>query len=322
MGDSMLLWKKQILATPGGSMHVVIEKNTIFSAEGNKVGFIKDDILCFSIPDNDPSIIYYDSIDGTHFSERSSEPFAMSTLDTKVYHHYLNEWRTSKQGNILIDVGGGDGRNALPWLADGQSHVVVVDPIFSSLKRFHDRVAKKNPEWLERLLLIQADARRLPLQSQCAERVQAIESLYYLNEDYELGLSECVRLLKREGTIMLSERDYENALLIRLFYNGGLNDLLEQSESRSTWDGTQGNLVRSRTFMHDEICDLIKAHGLVIESSRGIPLLPLILGYLRGNGKIESQSQQHLPQLETLLKNLGKNGLARRCHVIFARLEN
>jgi SAM-dependent methyltransferase len=322
MSDSSPVWAKQILAAPGGGTHLVFDKNNILSEYGEKIGFIKDGIFCFSVESDDPSIVYYDSIDGTHFSERSAEALAMSTLDTKVYHQHLNNWKVSEPGNLLVDVGGGDGRNALPWLTDCQSQVVVIDPIFSSLKRFRDRIAEKNPEWLERLLLIRADARALPLRSECADRVQAIESLYYLNEDYENGLSECVRILKKGASIMLSERDYENALLIRLFYNGGLKGLLQQSITRDAWDGTQGNLVRSRTFMHNELCDIVVAHGLKIISSHGIPLLPLILGYLRGHGKIESQSTQQLALLETLLKKLAENGLARRCHVILARLEN
>src|SRR5262249_59788012 len=96
---------------------------------------------------------------------------------------------------LILDVGGGDGRNAVPWLRWGFRRLVVVDPVRAALARLRARLAVDNPDWLDRVLLIEADARHLPLRERCAERVQAIEALAYLNEDYSSGLSEGIRLL-------------------------------------------------------------------------------------------------------------------------------
>jgi len=45
-------------------------------------------------------------------------------------------------------------------------------------------------------LLVEADARCLPVRIAAADLGLAIEILCYMNEDYALGLSECNRILK------------------------------------------------------------------------------------------------------------------------------
>jgi ubiquinone/menaquinone biosynthesis C-methylase UbiE len=286
---------------------------------------IEAGIAVFAVAAADPSIAFYQAVDGAHFHERSSVAFAMTTLDTVVYHGYLDEWRGRAPepdqpdlDQVVVDIGGGDGRNAWPWLRWGYRRVVVVDPVRAALGRFRDRVAQENPDWLDRLLLIQGDARRLPLRSGCAGRVQAIESLYYLNEDYEIGLAEAVRLLGAGGSLLLSERDYEATLLVRLLYFGGLAGLLDQADGRDAFDGDDRQMVRTRTFTADEIAATVERHGLRIRSQRGVSALSFLLGYLRNHGGLTASDQFRLADTHRLLHRLGRDGRFLRCHVVIA----
>jgi hypothetical protein len=53
----------------------------------------------------------------------------------------------------------------------------------------------------DRVLLIEADARQLPLRERCAERVQAIEALAYLNSFETAGLIEFALFCRGFGLV-------------------------------------------------------------------------------------------------------------------------
>ena len=162
---------------------------------------------------------------------------------------------------LVVDVGGGDGRNALPWLQWGFKRVVVIDSTAAALSRFRARVLAENREWLEHLVLIECDARTLPLADNTADRVLAIESLYYLNEDYERGLAQCHRVMRPQARLLLADRSYEGALLTRLLYYGGVGAMLETARSREMWDGEDEARVRTRFFSTKELHAFIAAQG-------------------------------------------------------------
>jgi ubiquinone/menaquinone biosynthesis C-methylase UbiE len=142
----------------------------------------------------------------------------------------------SCQAAVVVDVGGGDGRNAIHCLRRGSRRVVVIDVVADALVRFRRRLADQNPQWLDNVLLVEADARSLPLKTSCAHGVFAIESLAYLNEEYDAGLRECVRILTSSGRILISDRDYEGGLVLRLLYHG-VGGMLSSAHTRSLWDG-------------------------------------------------------------------------------------
>jgi len=71
------------------------------------------------LPGKDPSIEFYRAAGGARFHERSHVGYAMTALDTSVYHGYLSEFRPDDLNSLIVDVGGGDGRNAMPWLEWG-----------------------------------------------------------------------------------------------------------------------------------------------------------------------------------------------------------
>ena len=197
-------WAWDVLAAPGG--RPLQCESGIFQSAGRPIGRIDCGILRFELRNDDPSTEYYRAIGGAHFHERSTSRYAMSALDTPVYHHYIREFAPDSRDSTVVDVGGGDGRNALPWLKWGFKRVIVVDSAGAALARFRARVAAENRKWLDNILLIEGDAGAMPLASGLADRVMAIESLYYLNEGYEQGLRECHRVMRPQARLLLADR--------------------------------------------------------------------------------------------------------------------
>jgi SAM-dependent methyltransferase len=311
-------WAHEILVSPQTQVPLVEEQGRLMTSDGEVAATIVEGVACFPISMPDRSIEFYRGVGGAHFHERATMPYAMSALDTDVYHGYLAELRPDDLDAVILDVGGGDGRNALPWLRWGYRRVVVVDPARAALARLRARLASDHPDWLDHALLIEADARQLPLRDGCAERVQAIEALAYLNEDYSSGLIECIRLLADESRLLVADRDYESGLLIRLFYGGGIRGMLDQAASRNIWDGNGERLVRSRCFCADEFAAMMREHGLRILSNHGVSALSLILGYERAGGRLAPQDKAYLANVRALLAALGRTGSMRRSHVIVA----
>jgi ubiquinone/menaquinone biosynthesis C-methylase UbiE len=282
------------------------------------VGRWEQGIARFGVFGGDPSIGWYQAIGGTHFHERMSIPFTMSSLDAPVYHAYLENLKPESPESVIVDVGAGDGRNTAPWLEWGYHRVLATDAVVSSLARFRSRISEEHPEWVDRLLLVEADARCLPVRTVGADLVLAIEILCYMNEDYALGLSECSRILKRSGRLLVSERSWEGGLLTRLLY-GGVEAIVQMADNRDLWDGYGDQLVRSRTFTEEEFVATIELAGLTPLERKGLSVLPLIFGYVRQQDRLLPEHQQHLSKVRDLLRMLGEKGKMRRTHVIVAR---
>jgi catechol 2,3-dioxygenase-like lactoylglutathione lyase family enzyme len=311
-------WAHEILVSPHTQLPLAEEQGRLVAPDGEVAATIVEGIVSFPLSRPDRSIDFYRDIGGSRFHERATIPYAMSTLDTEVYHSYLAETRPADLEAVIVDVGGGDGRNAVPWLDWGFRRVVVVDPVHAALSRLRARIATDNPDWLDRLLLIEADARQLPLLERCARHVQAIEALAYLNEEYGHGLAACVRLMAEDARLLVADRDYEGGLLTRLFYGGGVRGMVEQAETRDIWDGNERRTVRSRAFTAEEFAAMMRGHGLRILSQRGISALSLVLGHERVGGRLAPEDETYLARVRTLLKELGRFGSMRRSHVIIA----
>jgi SAM-dependent methyltransferase len=317
-GGGVAAWAQSLLACPRCNLPLSCDSNQLTCSACGPVGDIEDGILWFAVPAEDASITWYKSRGGSHFFERSRVPYTMSTLDTPMYYEYLAGVRPKDTYAAVIDVGAGDGRNTMPWLDWGFQRVIATDAVFSSLARLRERLAADRPEWLERILFVQSDARRLPLAADSVETAFAIESLYYLNEDYDLGLAECGRILKRTGRLLIAERSWEGAVLTRLLY-GGVQAMLSLSDSRDMWDGPDGDAVRSRCFTEEELTAVLQRHGLKPVERKGLPLLSLVLGYLRAKGNLKRDDQKLLPQVHVLLQRLGESGHMRRTHVFVVK---
>jgi SAM-dependent methyltransferase len=311
-------WAVSILRDPRSGDAVRLERDRLVSTRGAEMGRVENGVLRIPVERPDEGIAFYRKIGGAHFHERAAVPFAMSALDTPLYHSHLDKICPASRDDVIVDIGGGDGRNAQPWLERGYRRVVVLDAVAEAFFRFRARIAEKHPEWLGRLLLVEADIRSLPLADHCAEAVLAIESLYYLNEDYEIGLKACARLLTDSGRMLLSERDYEAGLVMRLLHHG-LEGLLQSARTHSLWDGPPDALMRTRCFTEAELIDVIAACGLKAIAINGMPLLSLILGWMRGRNMLGEAEARRLPEVTRLLQELGQRGHLRRCHVVIAQ---
>ncbi len=314
------LWVKDVLATPGGEAAATIAGDRILSGSGEAIGYIDSGVLRFGVRSDDPSIHWYQKVGGANFHDRSKVGYAMTTLDTPVYAGYTKLIRPSRSGALVADIGGGDGRNAMPWLNETDARIVVVDPIFDGLFRFRQRLEAEHPQWLDRVLLIEGDARRIPLRSGAFDAVQSIEALAYLNEDYAAGLKDCRRIMGDAGHLLVSDRDYEGGLMLQLLYFDGVAGMLKQAGNRDIWDGSAGNMVRSRCFTREELVAMAEECGLHVLEQHGISSLSLILSYLRGAGKLGgAEDEPHLPDVHKLLARLGDNGRMMRSNTLVCR---
>jgi SAM-dependent methyltransferase len=310
-------WAIGLLRCPDTDAVLCRTGDRLLRQNGIEIGRIEGGILRLPISTADDNVRLYRQVGGSHFWERATLDYAMSALDTPVYHRHLKDVQPPSQDGVIVDVGGGDGRNALPWLEKGYRRVVVVDAVAEGLARFRARIADSHPEWLDRVLLIEADARRLPLRPGCAETVIAVESLYYLNDDYELGLRQCTALLGDRGRLLLSERDHEGGMLLQLLYHG-IGRMLEASGTRTVVDGPPDALMTSRCFTEQELIALLSANGLAVQSVRGTSIFSVVLGWMRNRRLIGDGDTVHLPAVQALLGTLGREGRMRRCHVIVA----
>ncbi|HXZ03113.1 MAG TPA: methyltransferase domain-containing protein [Stellaceae bacterium] len=311
------LWALEILRCPQTDQALTLRDNRLVRQDGSDVGLVESGIVRMPMTKEDDNIRIYKRLGGAHFWERAKIPYAMSALDTPIYHEYLREVRPPSVEAVIVDVGGGDGRNTRPWLEQGFQRVVVVDAVAEALARLRSRIKAEAPDWLERVLLLEADARSLPLATGCASTVLAIESLYYLNDDYERGLRECVRVLKRGGKMLLSERDYEGGLFLRLLYHG-IAPMLDSSHSHSIVDGEGDATMRTRCFTEAELVAMLSRNGLRVNSVRGTSLLAMVLGWMRHKELIATSDVAHLDETTALLRDLGREGRNRRCHVAVA----
>jgi hypothetical protein len=311
-------WAIDVLACPTCEVRLCTHDSIVRCQRCGMTGRLDEGILRFGVPSDDPSIAWYVNKGGSTIRERARVPFTMTSLDTPLYHHYLEGVRVDDPQGLIVDVGAGDGRNTDLWLDWGYQRVIALDATLSSLRRLRQRVEETFPETLERLLLVECDARRIPIRSGAASLVLAVEVLYYLNEEFSLGLAECARLLSSRGTLFLSERATEGGYLTRLLY-GGVQGMLDMHSSGDFYDGTQSNPVRSRCFSEGELRALAERAGLDVLETKGIPIMSLVLSYLRAEGKLTSDDERQLPAVIEFLRELGAHGTLRRTHVLVAK---
>ena len=105
-------WAFEILRCPTTGGRLRLDKDHLLRADDSEAGLVDGGIVRFPINSPDESIIFYKRVGGARFHERATEPFAMSSLDTPVYHAHLDELCPPDVDGPVVDVGGGDGRNA------------------------------------------------------------------------------------------------------------------------------------------------------------------------------------------------------------------
>jgi SAM-dependent methyltransferase len=311
-------WAESVLTVPGTSAPLCRHRDQLLGPCGETVARVEDGIVRSTIPLDDPSITYYSALGGARFFERSTVAYAMTTLDTPIYHGHLRDFAPKERDAVIVDVGGGDGRNVVTWLEWGFRRVVLVDPVFAALARLRDRLSAANPNWLESVLLVEADARRLPLRRDCADRVFAIESLSYLDGDFEVGVGECKRVLARAGRLLIADRDYEGGLLTMLLYFGGVEGMLQLSMGRTLIDGMGDRRVRTRCFTRNELIAAIEQSRLKVIQVSGVSGFSMVLSYLRSIDRLGDNAEARVQDIHMLLDRLARTGTFMRSHVVIA----
>jgi SAM-dependent methyltransferase len=315
---SLPRWTAEILACPRCHVPLAHSGGVLACVNCGEVGRCRGGIARFGIDRRNPSIAWYEANGGTNFHERTRIPYTMSSLDTPIYHDCLRSIAPQDSNSLVVDLGSGDGRMVEPWLARGYQRVVAVEAISVSLERFRRRLQEEHPEWLDRVLCIQSDIRRVPLCTGSATRLIAIESLCYLNEDYSLGLRECHRLLPGDGRLVVAERCWEGALVISLLY-GGIPALCALAAGRAIYDGDGSCPVRSRTFTEEEFRTELECAGFQVQTVEGVPVLSVLLGYLRSEGKLSPADSAYLPEVRQCLTTLARRRSLPKAYVVVAQ---
>jgi SAM-dependent methyltransferase len=280
-------------------------------------GVVDGGVMIFDFEPHE-GVTWYEGKGGTFFLQRRAEAaFAMSAIDTPVYGALLEAGAPGPRDAVIADVGCGDGRVVLELLDRGHERILAVDPILDSLRRLRAHLEEHRPDDLDKVALVRADARTLPFHDDSVEQLLAIEALCYLNEDYEVGLADCARVVKPGGTLRVSERSRDGALLTRLLY-GGVEGFLEMRGSSYVLDGPKDNLVRSRCFRPAELREAVEATGLEVTDTRGISVFSLVTGFLNGLGRVPEELQDRREELTEAMVELADESQALRTILLTA----
>jgi SAM-dependent methyltransferase len=107
-----------------------------------------------------------------------------------------------RDGDLVLDLGCGEGRHALEALQRRNVEVVATDLNLADLKTARTRHAALGTE-SQKLYPVVANALRLPYPDQCFDRVICAEVLEHL-PDYQGALAEMRRVLKPGGLLAIS----------------------------------------------------------------------------------------------------------------------
>jgi len=133
--------------------------------------------------------ITFDNIASVYDAQRAHPPDVAAAIGNAIVSH-------TGQGSLLLEVGVGTGRIALP-VAEAGATVVGLDISAGMLATARKRATQAGTH----LLLVQADAQSLPFANTTFDAVLAVHVLHLLL-DWRGGLAEIVRVTKPGGLII------------------------------------------------------------------------------------------------------------------------
>ena len=160
------------------------------------------------------------------------------------------DYKLTKSDITCLDVGSGSGRFSLPLYLKGVD-IFAVDHSLISLIKLHEK--EKN------IPAIMSDAQKLPFKDSFFDVIIGIQLIHYLNPD--LFLSECIRILKDGGYLLLTlgnRRSYKG------FYQK-LNSKLMRKTHHTTF----------YRLSYGEIKEKLIKNGFYLECSHGFNWLPV-----------------------------------------------
>lgn len=193
---------------------------------------------------------------------------------------YLEPYVPSSADNLVLDAGGGNGRWAIPMARKG-CRVVLVDISERMLSVARQNVAA---EGLQDMVEIRkGDVRKLDYRDETFELVFSDHTLF-LFENKDEVVSELVRVLKRNGRIVLSAQNRLVQTLAHLPDDPTPNPEILQKAYRVLQRQEHSMLSREppieiHTITPDEFRSLLERNGLEIEGMicKGVTM-PLRLG--------------------------------------------
>lgn len=164
----------------------------------------------------------------------------------------------------VLDVGCGWGRIASDIVTRKRVHIIGIDVSSHFVKLFNKRLQSHGKA-------IVGDMRRLPFNNNSFDLVCCVVSLMYLfsNEDQIVALSEMLRVLKKEGRLVLIEPNRTGVAIVRL---GGLIPFIYRTLLKKKKVETHGT-----AFTSAKLQAVIEESGGELLYKSGYPFLTLFL---------------------------------------------
>lgn len=257
---------------------------------------------------------------GAILRELEKKEFHLSYWESRYYRDAVREFAQDSvsENAIAIDVGCGDGRLTFELLRMGFDRVIATDIDIRPLMALRKELERTGE--LDKVLLLQCDVTRIPVQTESCDVAICIGVLYYLNERYEDGLREIHRVLRRGGILVNSEPDLEGALYKSIFFEE-LSDVLENYFDRRFKEQKGDTDYKFKLFSRDEMRKQLASVGLSVSDSHGLSLFSSILRIKTVRGAVsEERLKEEEPRLREVLNYLDEKGQLHK-HVIWKSIK-
>jgi len=233
----------------------------------------------------DRSNNYYANI---KYESRELFPFSTTARESIYYYRYIDQLlRKVSPAGLILDVGCGDGRVTRRLLKSGHGSIIASDIDYDNLKTLEQSLS---PAEQERVLLLQGDVAKLPLQANSLDAILAIGVLNVMREQFVDTCQSLHRLLKPGGLLINSEPTLDGALLYALVRHDAAEfiKVMETKTKAIDYDGDKSK--RYAVFEAGEVESLLGQSGFKLEEMMGIPVYPSLMfgGMLREIGATDA----------------------------------
>lgn len=215
---------------------------------------------------------YYQDID---YMSRASLPFTTTAREAIQYYAHLGTIVGDLGPDIrVLDLGCGDGRFTVHLQAIGIGQIVACDLDLSNLRRSERRLGV---EQRQGIVLLHADALKLPLADGVFDAVFAIGILNTLGGRFVEAASKLHRLLKPGGILVNSEPTLEGSLIFALVRHD-LEEFLDVARtSTKAIDIAGDKRQRYPVFEHGKVETLLSRAGFDVQRRLGIQIFPSLV---------------------------------------------
>ena len=200
----------------------------------------------------------------------------MAYWETKYYKRAISDYLSGldPKNSIVVDVGCGDGRFTDYLLDLGFQRIIATDNHLLPLQSLAQHIRQRQAE--DNVLIINCNADQIPIMSESVDVVLAIGVYYYMGKNFENGIIEAYRCLKRNGMLVNSEPDIEGAIYKSLYFES-LDDVYENFFQRHFKEEKGETPFKFRLFAKDELIHILDRLGFRVRKHIGLSLMPSIL---------------------------------------------